>query len=719
MPSSRFVTSVVASVAVLGARFALAGSIPGGFCVTPMVAETCPTATYFDTGLFAGTDGLEHAGCGFTGQEAIANDSWTCWQADRTGDVTVSTCGATTVDTKVVVYGPFATCAEALGACPPGDGLVVGCNDDACGAQSSVTFPAAAGSAYLVRVGAASREPVGGGQVQIECPLEPLGPPFTVTQYGGAPEVASAADGAFVVTWQNGSEVLVQPYDASAGAIGAPFNPSASPTSGQGYPDVAMDADGNFVVLWEDRGTLRIRRFAKDGASLDANDIVVGNVAARASIDRNAEGTFVVAWNDGGQVRAERFDPSGASEGEVAVTDTSYLEGRPSVAVAADGGFVVAWDQYGVVARRFDPAGTAGPEVAVTKSQYAYGPQVAAGTESDFVVVWNEYPFSYPGTQHIAGGVVEGDGPPPTFVVNTYDGARAAYPRVASDSRGTFVVAWQQRYEARVRRFDATGTPVAAPFRVSPPAGYAPYAPDVAVDDAGDFVVAWVEYGEVSRDVTARRSLRCGNGVLDFGEECDDGPDNGAFGSCCRASCTLEPDGTSCAEGTECSTGGAPTCRAGLCDRGPSCPIVRVDNVPVGPEDMLEIEIAIPDDVPPDGSIGAKLTGKGTRLTDVPPPSTEGSEIDVGALAVAAAARGGKCKRGRRVLERRLDLLSGELTPGRVARLAARLNKRGKACLDAAQNDELFIAVDLKVKQKKKRKSSLLSRFRRSARWHR
>lgn len=53
----------------------------------------------------------------------------------------------------------------------------------------------------------------------------------------------------------------------------------------------------------------------------------------------------------------------------------------------------------------------------------------------------------------------------------------------------------------------------------------------------------------------------CGNGRLEAGEACDDG--NNADGDCCSASCTLEPDDSSCADdGSACT---ADVCRAGAC----------------------------------------------------------------------------------------------------------------------------------------------------------
>ncbi len=163
----------------------------------------------------------------------------------------------------------------------------------------------------------------------------------------------------------------------------------------------------------------------------------------------NVSGAFVVVWESSDQdgasdgVFAQRFNASGARQGiEFQVNRyTSNNQSGPNVAIASDGRFVVAWHSFGgqdgyntgVFARRYDATGAA------------------------------------------VGG---------EFQVNTYTASVEAYPKIAFDGDGDFVIAWDG-YEQDgsfngifARRFSSSGRPSAASFRstVTPSAGSTPPA---------------------------------------------------------------------------------------------------------------------------------------------------------------------------------------------------------------------------------------------------
>src|SRR5690606_9575077 len=71
------------------------------------------------------------------------NDVWFSYVATATGSTIFRTCGAG-YDTALQVF-------DGAGGC--GALVSLGCNDDSCGLQSSLTIPTVMGTTYFVRVG--------------------------------------------------------------------------------------------------------------------------------------------------------------------------------------------------------------------------------------------------------------------------------------------------------------------------------------------------------------------------------------------------------------------------------------------------------------------------------------------------------------------------------------------------------------------------------------
>lgn len=61
-------------------------------------------------------------------------------------------------------------------------------------------------------------------------------------------------------------------------------------------------------------------------------------------------------------------------------------------------------------------------------------------------------------------------------------------------------------------------------------------------------------------------SGNCGNEVVEVGEACDDGMDNGTAASCCNATCQFKPDGNASCDGNACTR--PDNCTAGVCSPG-------------------------------------------------------------------------------------------------------------------------------------------------------
>jgi len=84
---------------------------------------------------------------------------WYRYTASRTCNVTVSLCGSS-YDTALTIYRGS--------ECYPQQHNMIGCNDDACGRQSEITFPATAGNEYLIEVGGFGVS-TGAGVISIIC----------------------------------------------------------------------------------------------------------------------------------------------------------------------------------------------------------------------------------------------------------------------------------------------------------------------------------------------------------------------------------------------------------------------------------------------------------------------------------------------------------------------------------------------------------------------
>jgi hypothetical protein len=259
-----------------------------------------------------------------------------------------------------------------------------------------------------------------------------------------------SADGSFVIAWQSywqdgsDSSVYAQRYDASGQPL-AGYNPDGQPTEGefrvntytigtQIGPSIAMDPSGRFVVTWHGLGQdgIHLGVFAQqynasgqpvagynfDGQPAEGefrvNTHTANNQEGYRSIAMAPDGRFVVAWrgHDGTDwgISAQRYDASGQplagynldgqrTDGEFRVNKhTPSIELNPSIAMAPDGSFVVAWQSYGqdgrdwgIYAQRYDAAGQpVGNEWVVNTSTVGAHqlPSIAVAHDGSFVIAW-------------------------------------------------------------------------------------------------------------------------------------------------------------------------------------------------------------------------------------------------------------------------------------------------------------------------------------------
>src|SRR5262249_24381580 len=211
-------------------------------------------------------------------------------------------------------------------------------------------------------------------------------------------------------------------------------------------------------------------------------------------------------------------------------TSTTGYQTQPRVAAGGIGKFVVVWPSLGanvvggsensVRPARVRP-GARGREVggefqvATSASGSAAWPGVAMDAAGNFVVVWHSFAFDGDQTGVVArrydssGAPIGGE-----FQVNTYTTDYQWAPSVAMNASVAFVVAWQSIYQdgyaggIAARIFGSDGKPLGPDFIVNSGTAHSQDLPSVAVNAAGEFVVTWTDVPVMTPgtfDIFARR----------------------------------------------------------------------------------------------------------------------------------------------------------------------------------------------------------------------
>ncbi|OQQ16971.1 hypothetical protein B0675_07310 [Streptomyces sp. M41(2017)] len=260
-------------------------------------------------------------------------------------------------------------------------------------------------------------------------------------------------------------------------------------------PDVGVDDQGNAIVVWakDDDGNkyadIAVRKVTPGGtvSTLPRPHASGDGDQLRPTVAVAGDGSYSVAWEstaDGStlnQVYASSWSPTGALRYQDVQVSTinSGVAGsnrRPDAAIDDAGNTVIAWEE--------DADGNGGLNIGVAKLNTSGGFSVA---------------------RKVGNSLADG---------------QQTKPAVASTGDGRFVVAWTDEYTTGTgtlvrpqrinqRFFSATGTPAAADRRtVEDGTDTGPYVDgkrpvsdqadaDVAVADDGTFVVAWKEAFDV------------------------------------------------------------------------------------------------------------------------------------------------------------------------------------------------------------------------------
>ncbi|MEA1648893.1 hypothetical protein UAJ10_07660 [Nitrospirillum sp. BR 11164] len=220
-----------------------------------------------------------------------------------------------------------------------------------------------------------------------------------------------------------------------------------------------------------------------------------------------ADGSYVVAWQSSGEdgsgwgIFAQRYTAAGQKLGhEFRVnTTTTGDQIAPATVALAGGGFEILWDQGNnqIYGQRYDASGAAvgGQITYVTDGNATAGmPKAVQLVNGTMLMVWggNATPSGTTvyGQLFSATGAVLGG----RFVVSTYKPSTLTSPSIAALADGGFVASWsidQQGGDIYAQRFDATGTAVGSYFPVKTSAATMENGTvSVGLKDGG-FVIVW------------------------------------------------------------------------------------------------------------------------------------------------------------------------------------------------------------------------------------
>lgn len=335
-----------------------------------------------------------------------------------------------------------------------------------------------------------------------------------------------------------GFATAMMPSGLGAQAVGLEFQANVYTTNHQFSPAIAANGSGRFVIVWQsdwqdgEWGGIFARVFEADGTpatgELQVNTYTDTDEWSPA-VAMDEQGRFLVVWERGHdaelkQFKGRRFDSAGVPlSGEFVVstyTGSDHL--AAAAATNADGETVVVWwapydSQLSVLGRRFDADGTPIGNEFVINTQAQIGrayPAVAPDSAGNFLVVWQNADSEKFSEEIFAQRIdPAGNRIGPEIPVNVVTAGPQWLPKVAVSPDDWFLVVWHSEsqpgdaWDIYGRVFNPTGSPWAGEFQVNTYTTFSQRYPEVAPDGVGGFVVVWGGYGpgDESNAVRAQR----------------------------------------------------------------------------------------------------------------------------------------------------------------------------------------------------------------------
>lgn len=302
------------------------------------------------------------------------------------------------------------------------------------------------------------------------------------------PDVTALDGGGFVVIWWDSSGlggdtsppgIKAQIFNSAGTPVGGEFLVNTSTFSSQYQPTVAALPGGGFVAAWQDysggASVISVQRFDGGGNKVGGQFVASGSGSDQhPAVAVFADGSFVVSWTDNSPadgsdyaVKAQMFDSAGnLVAGEFLVNTTTFgRQEMPSIAVLANGSFVIAWQD-----------------------------QSGSGGDSS--------------VRSIQARLFDSSGAPLTgeFLVNTSTTNAQEDPAVVAMAGGGFIVTWTDMSgeggdssdsSIKGQIFDALGNKVGSEFLVNATTQGIQQGSSIAMTGAESFAVAWYDYSGI------------------------------------------------------------------------------------------------------------------------------------------------------------------------------------------------------------------------------
>jgi DNA-binding transcriptional regulator of glucitol operon len=390
--------------------------------------------------------------------------------------------------------------------------------------------------------------------------------------------IATLADGGYVVTWTaaDGSDggIFAQRYAADGTTVGMETQVNTTTGNTQDGSAIAALADGGYVVTWTSWTTfwnqqddtylydtsVYLQRYAADGAAVGGEtriNTTTDDFQSGARAIGLPDGGYLVTWSAGNQdgsgngIYAQRYAGDGTPiDGEKLINTTILGEQYNStMAVLADGGYVIAWSSIGqdgsaegVIAQRYAADGSAvGGETIInsTTAGAQTDAKVVGLAGGDYAVIWSSHLQDGSGwgvySQRYAGEYLPDGSAIPIGVetrVNTTMVNSQFDPAVAALVDGGYVVTWTSNNQDVVtthgiyaQRYAADGSAEGAETLINVTTSGNQYESAVAALADGGYVVTWTSQAQdgPGSGVYSQRydanGLRAGHPTLTGGSE--------------------------------------------------------------------------------------------------------------------------------------------------------------------------------------------------------